>query len=391
MIIYYFINIYIINVFGCGDELNSCFGWKTFDEEFAATADDMDVRFLILNINDYIWTDYYINLDNNGCDDHQRNAIDWYTHVRCPPNIIAVGIRMNNGHDGWLCDAIYINNIVINTFYDSDNNPLDGIWLDYGSNPRENSESYYAIDMTGKILSNDESFIPGIINELPTINPTLRPSILPTLTPTNIPTISTLIPTDIPTMLPLSLINTATNTSIITSTHIPTSNDVTNISLSNETIIEAIDTSSDALLKLTFFVTILSVGLCCMCLMWGLYIYTTKCINKNQQKIDEKNIETNQNRDDTITQSSNIDIPIQNLEYNQANSNSIFIVNMDLPAKVSSVKQVTLDGISEYIDNDEGSIQDGYMDGDTITPDKNKRNNGEVSIDSESYIDPQLI
>ena len=177
--------LYIIQ--GCGIQSESCFGWKTFDDSIASIDDVnsssdyptefrddiIDVRFLILNDdNQYIWSEYRNNLDNIGCDDYQKNNIDWYKEINCTSNVIGIGLRMNNGNQKWICDIIYFNDIIIDTFYDTNNNGLDSISFDYGINIENDSYSYYAIDLNGNILSNNESYI---ITTSPTIYPTASP------------------------------------------------------------------------------------------------------------------------------------------------------------------------------------------------------------------------
>ena len=421
-IIYYFINIcIIINVFGCGNELNSCFGWKTFDDELSDTSDYMDVRFLIETNNGYIWTAYYNNLDNNDCNDYQRNNIDWYSNVICPSNVVAVGIRMNSGTDSWLCDTIYINNIVIDTFYDSNNTALNGIWLDYGFDARNDSESYYSIDLNGNILSNDESYI---MTNSPTKNPTNRPTNRPTIFQSNSPTmnptenmlirslsptISTLYPTIYPTLNPFksptdfpsnnpTLYPTYLTYSPSISSNTPTNDDQTlypsnqpstlptndptsyptystyspSIQLTNTSSIitqlptsfptnivssvhvpSTINSNSDEKTsqKLIVFFGIIICSICCLfCTILLLIIYYVlkrKEYNKNT-KIIQKIIAPNNNKNN---------ISNNNINYNDNNK-----MNIDLPERISDVKQVTLGHKRQYTnDENEGSVGYGYQ------------------------------
>ena len=336
VIIVVIIDYYSYMIRGCGIQSESCFGWKTFDREFAGTGHDMDVRFLFENNIDYSWTEYYNDLNNNDCDDHKRNNIDWYSNVVCPSNIVAVGIRMNSGYDGWLCDTIYINNIVIDTFYDINNNELDGIWLDYDVNARNNSEIYYAIDMTGKILSNNESYIiTKSQTNYPTIKPTLNPTKLSSINPTMNPII-----TPSPTESPLN-----PNTYASVSALVP------------------INLHKDSTINLIIITVIITSSICCIC--WVCILILKQCI-LNRNKLKNNNMKHNKNLDDHIA-------TINIINHSSIN-NAIELVTD------KHVKESTFDDILEHQRTSEGGIARPSRDT------KTRHIRGELSLGSELYI-----
>ena len=170
-------SIYGVN--RCGSSKDACFGWKISKSKMNDIIHDngVDIRFLLINDTEYIWTSYTYNLSNNNCNNNVNNDyINWYNSVYCPLNIIAIGIKINTSDKDWTCDAIYINNKTIDTFYDN-NGIYDGLCMSVSQNELY---KYYAINIiTGTILSRNESF------KL-TLSPTKQQTSEPTSERTNI-------------------------------------------------------------------------------------------------------------------------------------------------------------------------------------------------------------
>jgi len=208
--------------------------------------------------------------------------------------------------------------------------------------------------------SNNTSKIPS---SMPSYNPSNTPSTSPSNSPSKTPTTTpTLYPSELPTNYP---------------TEIPTLNPV--IPQPNTSVITAAipdilrNNNAKYSLKLTviFLIGAITAVICCACSMWTIFI--VRCIGNKLRKENVSNIKNSMDSNTIENQSNSIDksmgiidlIPPLKITLNK-NSN-ININSIKLP---SIIPAVTDPGEPEFMRNNEGSIDDIYLYGDTVTNDK---------------------
>ena len=228
------------------------------------------------------------------------------------------------------------------------------------TNTPTNIPSYNPINSPSNTPSNSPSKTP---TETPTETPTLYPSELPTNYPTEIPTLNPVIP--------------PSNTSEITA--------VTPDILRN-------NNAKDSL-KLTaiFLIGAVIAVICCVCSMWA--IFMVRCIQKKIRKKNVSNIKnsmdsnTIENQSKSIDKSMGIIDPTPPLKINLNSNSNININSIKLP---SVIPAVTDPGEPEFIRDNEGSIHDIYVYGDTVTNDKDLELMAKDANDLPDGNDPPL-